>query len=475
MLDLILKRNKNKADKVTGQKNREVLRSKLLSVTENVPQQARVMKPLTDYADLAESRTWQQRWNPQERKLMEESAECSGTVWSAAIEKSMQEQNGVVIPEMKEPVWLDRSIVVETGSQIIAHPETEIRMIIADTEYCLIRNRNIVSGQKGPVQLCEGADRDILIEGGIWSDQKNNGAGPQGFRKGKEGLMLGSQGCFVLSNVENVTVRNVTFRDYSSFGTQIGNARNFLIEGVCVDGTKDGVHLEGPAEFGIVRDIKGPLAGDDVVALNAWDWRTSSLTFGSITDMLIEDTDVERGSCAIRILPGVKIFPDGSTLDCEVSRCIFSSILNCHTFKMYDQPNVRCVKEDYSADLGRVSDLFFEDIHVPGFKLDGYYDTSKNAVFELCEHAKGLHFENVYLDYIPGDGFPEYLMEIGPKSCIRPIPFAASGMQEIFNATARPVAEEITLENIFVRSSGLEPDYVKYEKPESLVRVSSYQ
>jgi hypothetical protein len=396
-----------------------------------------------------------------------------GMVWSAAIEQSLKEQNGVSIPAMPEPLYLDRSIVVKTGSQVIVHPKTEIRMIIDEVEHCLIRNRSIVSGQEGAVELCRDADRDILIAGGIWSDQKNNGHGPQGFRKGKEGLMLGSQGAIVLSNVENVAIRNVTVKDNSSFGFQIGNARNFLVEGVRVDGTKDGVHIEGPAEFGVVRDVRGPLAADDVVALNAWDWRTSSLTFGGITDILVEDVEVEAGSCAIRILPGVKVFPDGSTLPCEVARCVFSEIRNCHTFKMYDQPNIRCVSDDYSADLGTVADLYFEEIQVVPVDLTKHHDKSKTAVFDLCEHARGLHFKDVRLDYVPGGVYPKYLLAVGPKSSIRPIPFRKTGTQEIYNPKACPVADGITLADIATRDPEAPGRFVRHEKPGELVHCTS--
>ena len=452
---------------------REDLRERVLGVERQVPRAVGPLKSLRDYAGLAEEQTWRQRWDPVTRALSSEPLAMTGTVWSAAIEQSLKEQNGVLIPEMPEPVYLDRSIIVETGSRIIVHPKTEIRMIIGDTEHCLVRNRHIVSGQHGPVVLCQGADRDILIEGGIWSDQKNNGAGPQGFRKGRDGLMLGSQGCFVLSNVEGLTVRHVTLRDYSSFGIQIGNARNFLVEDVCLDGTKDGVHVDGPAEFGIIRRITGPLAGDDVVALNAWDWRTSSLTFGTISDMLVQDTDVKKGACAIRVLPGIKMFPDGSTLPCKVSRCIFSNIRNIHSFKIYDQPNIRCVKEDYSAGIGAVSDLFFEDIHVRPLDLRAYYDQSKSGVFELCANASELYLDNIFMDYVPGPPNPAHLLNVGPKSRIARIPFASSGTQETFNPTASPVAEKIVIRNVFTRPEGDAGEYQRHRNPEALVHCSS--
>lgn len=459
------------ADSVSTGK--EALRKRLLEVEQVVPKEKRPLRPLTDYANLTYKRQWNQLWDNTARAKVKEPIAVSGTVWSDAIDQSMREQNGIYIPEMKEILYLDRSIVVRSGSHIIVHPKTELRMITDQLEFALIRNQGIVSGQEGPVKLCKGADRDILIEGGIWGDSKNSGHGPQGFREGKFGLMLGSQGCFVLSNVENVTVRGVTFRDYSSFGIQIGNARNFLIEDVCVDNTKDGVHLEGPSEFGIIRTIHGPRAGDDAVALNAWDWRTSSLTFGHITDMLVDGSDVEDGACAIRILPGVKIYPDGTREDCRVERCIFSNLRNIHTVKIYDQPNVRDVEGDYSGDISTVSDIYFENIHLIPLHIAGYYDKGKNAVFELCAHADGLYLDNIRMDFEPGRPNAEYLMTVGPKTRVTGKPFQTGATQEIFNPKASPVAKNIVVREIYTRPEGNTGEYKKHGNPEKLVTATA--
>ena len=457
---------------------KESLRKRLLEVENVVPTGKPALRSLAEYSNLTYKRSWMQHWNSETRERIRPNLDpvsASGTVWSEAIAQSMLEQNGVYIPEMSEVLYLDRSIIVESGSRIIVHPKTEIRAITNEVEFPAIRNKSIVSGQEGPVVLAKGADRNILIEGGIWGDNKNSGYGPQGFREGKFGLMLGSQGCIVLSNVENVAVRNVSFLDTSSFGLQIGNARNFLVENVCVHNTKDGVHVEGPAEFGIIRNIFGPKAGDDAVAINAWDWRTSSLTFGTISDLLVEDSDVEEGACAIRILPGVKMYPGGATEVCEVKRCIFSNIRNIHSFKMYDQPNVRDVKNDYSADLALASDLYFENIHIKPFDLTNNRDTSKNSVFEICSHVDGIYLDNIQIDYIPAKPNAEFLMIVGPKSRIGNIPFKKTGTQEIFNPKASPVAKNIVIRNVFSRPQGSTEDYAMVLDTKCLVHATSIE
>ena len=462
------------ADAINAKK--EALRERLLEVENVVPTGVPVLIPLTEFANLTYERSWMQRWDNEKRLRLRPPAKpvpSGGTVWSDAIDHSMREQNGIFIPKMDEILYLDRSIVVQSGSRIIVHPETELRMITDEVEFPLIRNHSIVSGQEGPVTLCEGADRNILIQGGIWGDSMNSGNGPQGFREGKFGRFLGSQGAILLSNVENITVRNVRIKDYAAFGIQIGNARNFLIDDVIVDNTKDGVHVEGPAEYGIIKNIHGPRAGDDAVALNAWDWRTSSVTFGSITDILVDGSDVDEGACAIRILPGVKIYPNGSEQECFVQRCIFSNIRNIHSFKLYDQPNIRDTKGDYSGDISTASDLYFENIHFMPLHIDEYYDKKKNGVFEICTNIDGLYIDHVEIDYEPGKPNAEYIMDIGPKTRIARIPFKASGTQEIFNPNANPVARNIVIRNVYARPEGSTGDYVRVNNVADLVTTSS--
>ena len=112
--------------------------------------------------------------------------------------------------------------------------------------------------------MCAGADENILIEGGIWNDQRNEGRGRGGhFDKNKS--VIGSMTTVLLHNVSRVTVRNACFRDCSAFAIQIGNASDFLIENITFDETADGIHVEGPSARGIIRNIKGK-TNDDIVA-----------------------------------------------------------------------------------------------------------------------------------------------------------------------------------------------------------------
>ena len=100
----------------------------------------------------------------------------------------------------------------------------------------------------------------------------------------------------------------------------IGNCRNFIIQDIeFKDVNRDGIHVEGPAYDGLIRDIRGR-TGDDMIALNAWDWTNSSLTFGSIYNVIVEDIKCDPGYLwsEMRLHPGNYVLPDGRTIECPV-------------------------------------------------------------------------------------------------------------------------------------------------------------
>jgi hypothetical protein len=89
----------------------------------------------------------------------------------------LEEHGGVYIPQISDPIYLDRPIVLRSGNRLVVHPETELRLIVGDAGTCLLGNAAIAYSQQQPVDWCAGADTNILIEGGVWSDQANEGRG----------------------------------------------------------------------------------------------------------------------------------------------------------------------------------------------------------------------------------------------------------------------------------------------------------
>jgi len=421
---------------------------------------------VTQYTALVREETWQQAWNPEIREIGQVH-DVTGNVWSDAIERCLQENGAVFIPRFASPVYIDRPIVLTSGNRLIVHPETEIRLKVGSIGTCMVRSSHIILSKDRPLNLCEGADQDILIEGGIWCDQNNEGRG-RGGEYDQAGSMPGSMATMILHNVERVAVRNMTFRDCSSFAVQIGNVLDFIIENILFDDTADGIHVEGPAKMGVIRHLQGK-TNDDIVALNAWDWYNASLTFGPITDILVEDVQMPPAYTwsEIRLLPGTKVFTSGDSLDCDICRCIFRSIRGIHTFKMYDQPNIANPEKDFANPIGKMEDLFFSDIQVAGMKHSEYYDKSSDAVFDICTDIDGISIQDVWFDYIPGEAdMAPYLVSVGPKSLIwRRIPSADSGSAwrpavegeaaqeefvQVFNPQANPEVKGLVISGVWI-------------------------
>ena len=66
------------------------------------------------------------------------------------------------------------------------------------------------------------------------------------------------------------------------------------------------------------------------MSLLSWDWQQYSASFGPIHHILVENVSgapPEAGAYdSIRLLPGVREFADGSTLNCPISDCVLRNL-----------------------------------------------------------------------------------------------------------------------------------------------------
>jgi hypothetical protein len=141
-----------------------------------------------------------------------------------------------------------------------------------------------------------------------------------------------------------------------------------------------------------IRGVRGD-SHDDNVALNAWEWKNYAPSYGLIERIGIEDvTGVPKGVPAansIRILPGVKRFDDGTTLDCPISDITLCRITDIREFKLYDQPNLELGRgNDFSLGVGTLKKLHFEDLT---FNHPGKIEVHANA--------EGLRVQNVRVNH----------------------------------------------------------------------------
>jgi hypothetical protein len=315
------------------------------------------------------------------------------------------------IPARAEPYYIDGPLVMTSFARLTADPQAEIRLV-PGTNTCMVRNAGLVGFSDRPVPAGTKPDAHIEIEGGIWTTLATSRQESNGNLRGasaKADPVHGTHGVILLHNVRDVAVRNVTVRQSRPFAVHLGNVRDFVVEGVSLDRHgRDGVHVSGPASDGAIRRVSGD-SQDDPVAFTAWDWKNYAPSYGPIHDVLVEDvTGAAEGkdahNIAIRLLPGVKRFADGTVVDCSIRDITLRRITDITEFKCYDQPNLEVpAGTDLSDPIGRLANIRFEQLtfHRPG-------------TIELHADTDGLVIDGATLDFDPPPTW--HLLTIGPKS-----------------------------------------------------------
>ena len=334
------------------------------------------------------------------------------------IESLLREHLSVRIPALSFPLVLTRPIRLNSGMHLSIHEHTVLRMA-EGCGGCMVRNANVLSGIEGPIPDVP-RDHDIIIEGGQWEHAPRTGSAnddhPAMQEFARKNIILGVA---FFSHAERVTVRGMTIRKSDQYGVLFADCRDFLVEHIFYDRhNKDGVHVNGPASHGLIQHMHG-WCGDDFVALNAWDWDTSSLSFGAIRDIAVRHIECEHDE--MRILPGRKTYPDGTKLDCPVESCRFSDISGAYNFKMYQQPNCHNLhreRKDFSDIAGLITDVVFSDIRLPSLVAEGLAEVQLDALFEMGADCEKITFENLQLGFT-AEEFRQKGMSvavIGPKS-----------------------------------------------------------
>ena len=367
----------------------------------------------------------------------------------AVINKALIEHKNVYIPYIGFPIVLHNPVIMRSNTHLKVDPH-QILMQGKDSIACLLRNENVQDGQNKPADPTT-RDKNISVEGGIWNIRSKH-------RCKIDNTGIGFAGCLssiVLSSVENFSLRNMQVfdsyvagpkgNDVSSYGIQLSNCRDFVVENIeLYDNKRDGVHIDGPAEYGIVRHIRGEKMGDDLVSLLGWDWYNSGLTFGSISHIWVDD--IKGGQDEFRLLPGQKIYPDGTRLDCDIRNCILENISNLYTVKIYEQHNIEnpfLDFDDSSGTVGVVDNIFFKNISfLPS--LEGFSGAPVNGLFDVCCNLSNCHFENISVsDSLQKCADKEIsLIKVGPLT------YSFANFGEVFNPDSIGTIDDVYLKNI---------------------------
>ena len=368
---------------------------------------------------------------------MQDDTEVS--VWSDAFQTALRENEIVRIPAAEEPYYIDRSILIPSNRRILAEDGAVIRQL-KGTRVLMFRNVNTADGTHAPVSAGT-RDCNIAICGGRWEESLTGRAG-----YGRTGMYdmersyFGVSTCMFFNNMDGLTLTDMTFVRTGGFSVQMGDITNVHIDNITfVQCYADGLHINGNTEKVSVTNVRGQV-GDDLVALNMYDWQNSSVDFGPMKTVLCENLELSADSPykAMRIEPGIYYYDDNSSVDCGLYDAIIKNVRGINTFKLYYQtPAYKIVGEEPErGGPGSGDYLFFEDITIDlNAPIDGFREYRESdpvrgafAGFEFGSNIGHLFFENIDLTLYPEKYPMSYLFCVGPKSAL-----GGNGAVEVFD------------------------------------------
>jgi hypothetical protein len=391
-------------------------------------------------------------------------------VWTDAVNAALKANRAVCIPASDEPYWIDGPLVVPSDRMIRAHGAV-IRLL----EPCgtvLVRNENAADGTLKPVDRTEG-DRDIFILGGRWEDWhvKRAGYGKSGrfndLPRKKGGNFYGVSTLLYFGNVSTLVIRDVVIARASGFAIQCGDAEDVICENVKFDSCyADGFHCNGNVRNLLVRDLSGEV-GDDLVALNVYDWQDSSVNFGPGDTILCENLVLHRGHPAVRLQPAKYRYADGTVVDCSLRNVVMRGVRGIDCFKMYLQTPAYDIGTAHEwGEPGTAENIWFEDVEIDLDSPPNEFWTYMKSdpvrghfgAFEIGCNLKGLHFRNVKVRF-HCDRFPlSHLICVGPKSYVHKMKDGT--LREIFDPWVSCTVEDVDIGGVaFSGTPPAEPVY----------------
>ncbi len=374
-------------------------------------------------------------------------------LWADALQKALDEHEVVVIPAREKPYYIEKQVIIGSNRRIEATGATMIQP--SECTVLMLRNKSTMDGTHTPIPEDAPKDTNISINGGRWEEDRNIRAGYG--KTGKyddERSFFGVSTLFLFNNMENLSVTNAIFARTAGFAVQAGDIKNCVFENIEFDSCwADGLHINGNTKNVICRNIRGEV-GDDLVALNVYDWQNSSIDFGPMDTVLCDGLDLapSSGYKALRIEPGTYYFDDNSEVDCALTNAIIKNVKGIWTFKLYYQtPGYFLGNPPERGAVGSADNLFFEDIVVD---LKGPIDAAGNylnsdpirgnfGAFEFGANVGYICFENIDLTLYKEKYPLSYLACFGPKSILE-------GTYEVFDPYLSSSVEHLELKNITV-------------------------
>ena len=407
---------------------------------------------------------------------------ASGIIWTEAFQTALQEHQCVIIPPADTPYLIDDTVTIPSDRHIEA--AGAVIRLTPGCEVLMLRNEHTEDGTHMPISTA-GRDRNISIHGGRWEESNTTRGGYGkccrythfGEDDDRTRPFFGVSTCMLFNNLTGLTLTDMTFAHTAGFAVQTGDLANGVFENITfVSCYADGLHLNGNSENLLIRNVKGEV-GDDLVALNMYDWQNSSVNFGPTRNVLCDGLDLDPSSPykALRIEPGIYTYADGSTVDCGLFNAIIKNVTGIATFKMYFQtPRYAIGTEPEKGSVGSADNLFFENITVdltaPIDKFAEYMNSDPIrgtfAAFELGANIGYVSFENIDLT-LYRDRFPlACLACIGPKS-------VRVDQWEIFDPYLSSHVDTVEMKNIRVNGIPMS-DPASQMSPADLIRTIAF-
>lgn len=298
---------------------------------------------------------------------------------------------------------------------LIVHSNTTIECLNKACGFYLAdhSNRPLITNANPSAQ--EIVDRNITLIGGTYNHNCIHQAHhlPEDVHYSQADLFVVAISFF---GVENLLVRDVTIRNQRTFAFLITNWQRVTMENICLElpdfihgGNQDGIHVQGPGRFLILKNIQGS-TGDDFIAINADEEFLGGKNFfhpkastGPVTDVVVDTVMVNDAAQILRVLSRESI----------VDRIFVKNVSgNYRSFGFYLSA-WDYLSKGYPGNFGT---LLFENINVRQTKAD--YTYTEPFLFRISGHHRSLMLKNIY--YVdPNDD--RYIIYVEGESDIKDI------------------------------------------------------